>query len=324
MRQLKRVHPKEKISLHVRNKHRERYDFKLLIESFPDLSPFVKVNPYGDESIDFFNPVAVRMLNAALLKEYYSIDNWSIPPGYLCPPIPGRADYIHTIADLLSESNNGQIPIGDHIKCLDIGVGASCIYPIIGAEAYHWSFTGVDTDAVALESAQRIIESNSLLKNRVVLRLQPDSRNIFKGIIAKDEYYDLTICNPPFHASAAEAQSGTRRKLKNLGSEKSGDPILNFGGQQHELWCDGGEARFIRDMVIQSNDFAHCCLWFSTLVSKESNLKNIYELIENRGATFITTIPMGQGNKKSRVVAWTFLSKSAQQEWVGLRWKMNK
>jgi 23S rRNA (adenine1618-N6)-methyltransferase len=324
MRQLKRVHPKEKISLHLRNKHRERYDFKLLMESFPALSPFVKVNPYGDESIDFFNPIAVRMLNTALLKKYYSIDNWSIPSGYLCPPIPGRADYIHTVADLLSESNNGHVPIGDHIKCLDIGVGASCIYPIVGSAEYHWSFTGVDIDTEALESAQRIIASNALLENRVKLRLQPDSCNIFKGVIAPDEFFDLTICNPPFHASAAEAHSGTQRKLRNLGSEKSGGPILNFGGQQHELWCDGGEARFIRDMVIQSKDFAHRCLWFSTLISKESNLKSISKVIEISGASFIRTIPMGQGNKKSRVVAWTFLSKSAQQEWVDFRWNKTK
>ena len=31
------------------------------------------------------------------------------PNENLCPPIPGRADYIHHIADLLSINNNKQI-----------------------------------------------------------------------------------------------------------------------------------------------------------------------------------------------------------------------
>lgn len=92
--QNKREHPKEKYSLHPRNKHRERYDFKILADKSPDLTRFVKLNPYGDESIDFFIPEAVKMLNKSLLKQYYGIGNWDIPAGYLCPPIPGRADYI--------------------------------------------------------------------------------------------------------------------------------------------------------------------------------------------------------------------------------------
>jgi len=94
----KKEHPKEKSRLHPRNKHRERYDFKLLIESSPELAQFVKMNIYNDESIDFFNPDAVKALNKALLKYFYDIENWDIPEGYLCPPIPGRADYIHHIA----------------------------------------------------------------------------------------------------------------------------------------------------------------------------------------------------------------------------------
>ena len=93
---------KEKIELHPRNKHRERYDFQQLINTCPELAPFVKLNNYNDESIDFFNPNAVKMLNKALLKQHYGINNWEIPEGYLCPPIPSRADYLHYIADLLT------------------------------------------------------------------------------------------------------------------------------------------------------------------------------------------------------------------------------
>ena len=132
MLQKKRDHPKVKLELHPRNTNRERYDFGQLIGTCPELAPFVKPNKFGDESVDFANPDAVKALNKALLIHHYGITVWNIPTGYLCPPVPGRADYIHHIAGFLGKNNFGKIPAGPKIKCLDIGVGASCIYPIIG------------------------------------------------------------------------------------------------------------------------------------------------------------------------------------------------
>ena len=108
----KRTHPVIKTNLHERNKHRGRYDFKLLIEISPDLTEFVNKNKYGDASIDFFDPLAVKALNRALLMHFYGLKFWEIPNGYLCPPIPGRADYIHHIAELLGSNNQGKIPKG--------------------------------------------------------------------------------------------------------------------------------------------------------------------------------------------------------------------
>jgi 23S rRNA (adenine1618-N6)-methyltransferase len=310
---------KEKSELHPRNKHRERYDFKLLIISCPELGQFVKLNEYKDESIDFFNPEAVKMLNKALLKHYYGIDSWDIPKNYLCPPIPGRADYIHHIADLLYRNNpeflKGKIPAGTKIKCLDIGVGANCVYPIIGNKEYGWSFIGSDIDKVSIESANKIIEMNPSLKGKIELRLQHNPNDIFYGIIHKNELFDLSICNPPFHSSLAEAQSGTLRKLRNLKQKKITNPIQNFGGQTNELWCEGGEEKFIGDMIYQSKQFSTSCFWFSTLISKESNLKNAYKALKTVEAAEIKTIPMSQGNKISRIVAWTFLTREQQNKW---------
>jgi 23S rRNA (adenine1618-N6)-methyltransferase len=306
MHQKKREHPKIKSELHPRNRHRERYDFKQLIDRSPELAQFVAINKYGDESIDFFNPDAVKSLNKALLKRYYNIDHWDIPTNYLCPPIPGRADYIHHIADLLSNTNEGKIRSGAKIKVLDIGIGANCVYPIIGHNEYGWSFVGSDIDPISINSARNIIDQNPSLKDKVELRLQQNPRDIFYGIIQKDEFFDLTICNPPFHSSIAEAQSGTLRKLNNLSHKKTSKPTLNFGGQNNELWCDGGEAQFVREMILQSKQFANSSYWFSTLISKESNLKDMYRLLNKVEAVEIKTIAMGQGNKISRIVAWTF------------------
>jgi 23S rRNA (adenine1618-N6)-methyltransferase len=319
----KKEHPKEKAELHPRNKHRERYDFKQLIASYPELAPFVKLNDYRDQSVDFFNPEAVKALNKALLKHYYDIQNWDIPLNYLCPPIPGRADYIHYAADLLCDSQPTaakKIPVGNKIVCLDIGVGANCVYPIIGSKEYGWSFIGTEIDPVAIKSANRIIQANPTLKGKIELREQNNPRNSFQGIIKENECIDLIICNPPFHASLAEAQTGTLRKLKNLKQKKVIKPVLNFGGQQNELWCEGGEEKFVRDMIFQSRQFADVCFWFTTLISKQTHLKNVYRTLETVEAVEVKTIGMGQGNKISRMVAWTFLTKRQQKEWMQARW----
>ncbi|MCK5823377.1 MAG: 23S rRNA (adenine(1618)-N(6))-methyltransferase RlmF [Bacteroidales bacterium] len=317
----KKNHPKEKYKLHPRNKHREQYDFKLLINSCPELAQFVKLNNYNDKSIDFHNQEAVKMLNKALLKHYYDIDYWDIPPNYLCPPIPGRADYIHYIAEFLSSKNNGKIPTSEKIKCLDIGVGANCVYPIIGNKEYAWSFIGADIDTVSIASANKIIKFNQSLKGKIELRLQSNRTNVFCGIIKDYERFDLSICNPPFHASLEDAQSGTLRKLSNLKHKKVRKTSLNFGGQSNELWCEGGEVRFVRNMIFQSKKFSNSCFCFSTLISKQSNLKEVYKALKKVEAFEVKTIPMGQGNKISRIVVWTFLNKEQQQKWVNTRWK---
>jgi len=317
---IQREHPKIKSGLHPRNKHRERYDFKQLIVSCPQLANFVHKNIYGDESIDFFNPSAVKMLNKALLKHFYNITNWIIPDGYLCPPIPGRAEYIHQVADILGNSNNRKIPLGLKIKCLDIGVGANCIYPLIGCSEYGWSFIGADIDPVAIESANKIIESNPFLRGKIGLRLQINYKDIFRGIIQNDEHFDLTVCNPPFHASKAQAQSSTLRKLKNLNDKNIKQPILNFGGQNNELCCDGGEEEFVCNMIRQSKQFSTNCFWFSTLISKDSNLKRVNEALKKAEAAEVKTIPMIFGNKTSRIVVWTFLNLTQQKEWIDKWW----
>lgn len=277
-----------KAELHPRNPHRGLYDFKKLISACPDLTQFVTFNQFGNESIDFANPHAVKALNKAILMLHYNIV-WDIPDGYLCPPIPGRADYIHHVADLVE---------GKNIRVLDIGTGANCIYPLIGYKSYGWSFVGTDIDPKAISIAEKNIKANNLDKV-ITLRLQANPKNIFEGVVDKNESFDISMCNPPFHTSASEARAGTMRKNKNL--KTSG---LNFGGKSNELWCEGGEAAFITQMIKESVNVT--CKWFTTLVSKESNLHGIYKALEKIKPTQVRTLDMGQGQKKSRIIAWTF------------------
>lgn len=315
----KKPQPKIKTQLHPRSQHRTRYNFDELIKSHTELGDFVAPNDYGDNSIDFFNPEAVKALNTALLKHHYKVEFWDIPKHYLCPPIPGRADYIHNIADLLKVGHT-DIPKGRHIKGLDIGVGANCIYPIIGNHEYGWSFIGSDTDETAITSAKTIEQCNSNLKSNIEIRRQETPNAFFKGILKEDERIDFTICNPPFHATLRDAQKASSKKLRNLKGKSKGKPVLNFGGQHNELWTKGGEARFVKDMIYESKHFGKQCFWFTSLISKETTLKPSYKSLQKVTASDIKTIEMGQGHKISRFIAWTFLSPQEQKQWRTERW----
>ena len=305
----------EKTTLHPRNSNRFRYDFDKLTTSFPELKSFIFVNEHDIETIDFANPDAVKALNKALLISDYDIKNWDIPKNYLCPPIPGRADYIHYIADLLADSNNGIIPEDENVVGLDIGIGANCIYPIIGNHAYNWSFVGTDIDENAIQNCKKIISENPKLIDVISLQLQVEPRYIFKNIILPEDKFAFTICNPPFHASQDEATKATIRKVNNLENTRTKNPILNFGGQNTELWCEGGEFAFITQMIYESVKYPLQVFWFTTLVSKKDNLRSIYKTLNKVGAVAIKTIEMAQGQKTSRFVAWTFLSEKQQKDW---------
>lgn len=313
----------EKTDLHPRNPHRFRYNFQQLILSNSELKAYVFVNQFGNESIDFANPDVVKALNKALLSFFYDIKYWDIPNNYLCPPIPGRADYIHYLADLLASSNKGIIPIGEKIVGLDIGVGANCIYPILGTKEYGWHFVGSDIDPKAIESAQSIVDLNPILSKSIEIRRQLSSDDIFTGIVHSNDRFDFTICNPPFHSSAQEAAAKSNRKLKNLGLLRGNKRTLNFSGQSNELWCKGGEETFLRKMVLQSAKIPKQCFWFTSLVSKSASLPSIYKVLKDSNALDVQTIKMSQGQKVSRFVAWTFLSTEEQLEWRKKRWKLS-
>lgn len=307
--------------MHQRNKHKGQYDFDQLIACCPELAPHVALNKHGNLSINFFDNNAVKLLNKALLQSYYGVKDWDIPTGYLCPPIPGRADYIHSVADLLASYNKGIIPTGNDIVCLDIGVGANCVYPLIGHKEYDWSFIGSDIDKEAIKSGRAILKKNPKLESHIDLRWQSKPQHIFDGIIRPTKPIDLIICNPPFHTSKEEAKAGSLRKLTNLKKEAVDEVALNFAGKSTELYCDGGEKKFISTMIKESQNFKKSCFWFSTLVSQSSHLRPLDFALKKAKASRIETIDIVHGNKKSRILAWTFLSKRERAIWAKSKWR---
>jgi len=295
--------------LHINNKHIKGYDFKVLTQTIPELSQFVFKNNYNTLTIDFANPIAVKTLNKALLKVYYDINYWEFPDQHLCPPIPGRVDYIHHLATLIEPYK-----LRDTIHVLDIGTGASCIYPLLGYSEYNWSFVGTDVDVNSIKNAQKIIDKNELTPN-IKLRLQSNKTQILKGIIKPLDCFTISMCNPPFYKSEQDALEATTRKLKGLKMEPL-KLIRNFSGTANELWFKGGEKAFLHSYLYESSLFKTKCFWFTSLVSNKNLVKSMQKSLRKLGATKIDVINMQLGNKISRLVAWTFLTSDEQKDWV--------
>ena len=279
--------------LHTNNKFNTSYDFDELIIKNPSLKEFVLENKFGSISIDFSNPTAVKELNKALLYTYDKISTWIFPDENLCPPIPGRLDYIHHLADLISEEKN--------IKILDIGTGATCIYPLLGVAEYNWDFVAIDIDINSLDTAQDIIDDNSL-DTKIKLRQQLDENQILKGILNDDDSFSAVICNPPFYKSAEEARGANRRKNRNLGNSS----VRNFAGNNNELWYIGGEKAFLHNYLFESSLYKDRSIWFTSLVSKKENVESMEKSSKKLGVTAFKVIPMNQGNKVTRIICWKY------------------
>ncbi|SHF53158.1 23S rRNA (adenine(1618)-N(6))-methyltransferase RlmF [Chryseobacterium sp. OV279] len=305
----------EKSSLHTRNLHRNPYDFDQLISCVPELKHYVFVNAYQTKTINFSLPKAVKLLNQALLLHFYNIKNWDIPEANLCPPIPGRADYIHYIADLLAELQT-EIPTGTSVSGLDIGTGANLVYPLLAHRSYGWKMLGTEINKDSLENAQQILDHNPDLSPAIQLKQQPDSHHIFKNIIGAGDRFTFSMCNPPFHDSEESAMKGNLRKTKNVNKSEAKKTLLNFGGQQSELWCEGGEIAFISKMIEESVQYSSQVLWFTCLVSKKDNLPKLNSLLKKVKAVDVKTIDMAQGQKVSRMLAWTFIPRKEKKDWL--------
>ena len=285
-----------KPGLHPRNKHKNGYNFDVLTKHNKNIASLITKNDYGTVTIDFSDPKAVKELNITLLEVHYGIQKWNFPDENLCPPVPGRVDYIHYVSDLLAESS-----ITDKITILEIGTGATCIYPLLGAKEYDWNFVATDIDLDSLHIAQDIITDNNF-DAKIILRQQFDEANILRGIIEKGDSFSAVICNPPFYKSETEAKGANARKSRNLGT----NAVRNFAGNNNELWYPGGEKAFLHNYLYQSSLYKDTSVWFTSLVSKKETIKSLQKSGEKLKVKEMKVIPMHQGNKVTRIVAWRF------------------
>lgn len=309
----------ENKGLHKRSRHNQSYQFDQLVTANPFLKPFVIVNKSGLASIDFSNQEAIIQLNVALMKHHYNLKYWKIPDNALCPAIPGRAEYIHYLADLFAESSgSSKPPMSNKVKVLDIGTGSSAVYPLIGHQQYRWTFLASEINKNSYQSAKDILTKNQITKNQIEVIQQKNPKAILEGILDPDQQIDGLICNPPFHSSKTELQEHNTRKWRKLGAGNK--RLLNFGGTSNELWYPGGERAFISLIINESKKYSKNCLWFTSLVSKKLNIPYLMKQLEAKDAYEAKEIELELGNKKSRILAWTYLNEKQRKAWSGFRW----
>ncbi len=116
----------------------------------------------------------------------------------------------------------------------------------------------------------------------------------------------------------------SQRKWNNLGKpgakKGTAQPRLNFGGGGTELWCNGGERAFVKSMIEQSAQIPKRVLWFTSLVSKADNLVHLEAALKKAKVVESRILEMNQGQKKSRVLAWTFCGNGEREKWRRDRW----
>ncbi|KAE8781922.1 methyltransferase-like protein 16 [Hordeum vulgare] len=309
--------------MHPRNRYAASApDFAALAALYPSFAPFVAVSGGGRASVDFTDFAATRELTRVLLLHDHGV-NWWIPDGQLCPTVPNRSNYIHWIEDLLSSDLIPRISnSSETVRGFDIGTGANCIYPLLGASLLGWSFVGSDVTDVALEWAKRNVESNPHLAGLIEIRnaneapcsSKPETvaeeavrenisepvdgvvrsiAPIFVGVVKDSESFDFCMCNPPFFESMEEAGL---------------NPKTSCAGTAEEMACPGGEQAFITHIIEDSVSFKNSFRWFTSMVGRKANLKLLVSKVREAGASVVKTTEFVQGQTARWGLAWSFIA----------------
>uniref|UniRef100_A0A0X3NK93 Methyltransferase-like protein 16 n=3 Tax=Schistocephalus solidus TaxID=70667 RepID=A0A0X3NK93_SCHSO len=144
--------------MHIRNQYKFRKpSFRDLYSKYGFFRDVAITDDNGKVTLDFKQPKHLAALSRALLLEDFNLDV-EFPLDRLVPTIPLRLNYILWIEDILENMSSMTPPP----LILDIGVGSSCIYPLLGARKNNWKFIGVESDARNFNSSLSVVESNSL------------------------------------------------------------------------------------------------------------------------------------------------------------------
>jgi len=280
--------------------------------------------------LDWEDPKAARALTQTLLHHDFGLE-WDIPLERLCPPVPNRLNYICWVEDLL---RLGRVMMNTNneshkrvVRGLDVGTGASAIYPLLGCKVHDWHFLGTDIDPVALEAAWSNVRRNKL-EDCIKLKLVPrvDYSNVTSSAAAaslsllgpirmalggEDEQattLDFVMCNPPFFGSLKEIHAGSVNKDGSSSSSSEGLPAApqTPHGCVDEVITPGGELTFVTAMVRDSLVLREKVGWYTSMVGKKSSLRKVLAVLREAGVRNVRTTEFLQGRTTRWGVGWSF------------------
>ncbi|KAF9092485.1 hypothetical protein BGX29_010434 [Mortierella sp. GBA35] len=244
-------------------------DFVALANLYPSFAPFVTVkkSKHGPETkgiINFQDSLAV----------------------------PNRLNYICWIEDLLdSESTKA-------IHGIDIGTGASCIYPLLGCSRNkNWKMVATDIDHRSISFADSNVQRNHL--DDAIKITKNNSTDIFPEFLFNDpeKRYDFCMCNPPFYKDEQDIQDGLETKEDR--------PSAVCKGTTNEMMTAGGETQFVKQMVDESILHGQRIRWYTSMLGKRSSVDKIIAYLKEKKILNYTLTTFRQGRTSRWAIAWS-------------------
>ncbi|KAI2280450.1 hypothetical protein LOZ02_005067 [Ophidiomyces ophidiicola] len=273
----------------ARNLYRHDLDFRALALEDADFARCLKPNG----QLDFNNPDVVRF------------------------------NYILWLQDLVDSTANRYTDSYDPERAvagLDIGTGASCIYPLLGcAQRPAWTFlaTGTppaflclvesnrqlilqsDIDESNIHHARRNIDRNGLQARIRLTRTRPEDPLIQLDAIPPSKMLDFTMCNPPFYESREELLASAKAKQRPPNSACTGADI--------EMVTAGGETAFVSRMIEESLKLYDKVQWYTSMLGKLSSVTTLVEQLVAAGNKNWAVTQFVQGSKTKRwAIAWSW------------------
>uniref|UniRef100_A0A6B2L5D9 U6 small nuclear RNA (adenine-(43)-N(6))-methyltransferase n=1 Tax=Arcella intermedia TaxID=1963864 RepID=A0A6B2L5D9_9EUKA len=262
-------------------------NFEEIALKHPPLQPHL-IRSKGTTTIDWKNEDSQRELTKALLSVHFNV-KIELSPTNLCPTVTSRSNYIYWINDLLNGSPSPS-PGGDEKKKvigIDIGTGASCIYPLLGASIYGWDFLGTDIDPASLEYAIKNVALNDW-NDKIQTRLVQEG-SILLNNLKDNESFDFCMCNPPFFDSL---------------EQKVDNPKTVCEATLNELVTVGGELAFISQIIQESLVLKSQVRWYSSMIGRKKNVKKLLNLLKKHKVTNIRSTTFYQGLTTRWAIAW--------------------
>lgn len=217
--------------------------------------------------------------------------------------MPVRWNYIRWIQELLdttSDTYSDRCDPEREVVGLDIGVGASCIYPLLACSSRpNWRMVGTDIDEHSLDFARRNVDTNGFSK-RTKLVLSTTDGPLIPLQALKMEELDFVMTNPPFYSSAEDMQASY--------TGKQAPPSAVCTGAENEMICAGGDVGFVTRILEESLKLKESVQWYTAMLGKLSSLQQIVAKLKEHGITNFAVTCLQAGYRTKRwAVAWSFV-----------------
>ena len=252
----------------------------------------------GSAQLDWGSEAALVELCRALLLHDFGV-RWTLPAGRLIPTVPSRLNYLLWVEDLLALRPGGA-PV---VRGVDVGTGASCIYPLLGCAALRWTWIATELDPASVDSARLNVSLNGWEQKIEVREVEAPSDGaaeapVLAGVLRPDEACDFVLCNPPFY-DVDEAAAGPAAG------------VASCGGTSGEQRCAGGEVGFVLRMIDDSAALRGQVRWYTSLLGRKASLKPLLAAAHAAGACHVTHTEIAQGNTSRWALGWSFVADAA-------------